>query len=82
MVVDPSAVIRLGEQVGAVISKVLDKLPTHDQKVLKSFAEFEMKYQEEIKRADNDYDDLVIYRARRSILLNTVVKKITEISKG
>lgn len=73
---DFTAIASLGTEVGKVINNIIDRLPTFEQKKMEEFVKFEKAYQEEILRADSDTDDLVLWRYRRELLLNTIVKEI------
>lgn len=74
-------VISLGKQVGKVLNKVLDQLPTHDQRIMKEFYKFNDRYQEEIARLDADHDDLILWKERKDELLNTIMKTLQEGNK-
>jgi len=74
-------ILKLGTEVAKVINAIVDRLPTYEQKKLNEFIEFENKYQEEIRRADGDTDDLIMWRYRRSLLLNTIIKEIVNAKK-
>ena len=78
---DFTTLVSLGTEVGKVINRVLDRLPSFEQKKFLEFVKFEKAYQEEILRADSDTDDLVLWRYRRELLLNTIVKEIVNAKK-
>ena len=75
---DPAAIIALATEVGKVINKVLDQLPTHDQRKMEEFYKFMDMYNQEVLRADRDTDDLVLWRMRKELLMNTVIKQLME----
>ena len=66
---DPNAIISLASEVAGVISKVLDKLPDHSQKVMKSFYEFLDEYETEVKKANADFDKILLMRQRKKLLM-------------
>lgn len=39
--------------------------------------EFLEKYEEEISRADADFDDLLLWDERKQLLLDTIIKEIS-----
>lgn len=79
---DFTTLIPLATEVGKVINNIVSRLPTYEQKKLEEFIKFEKKYQEEILRADSDTDDLVLWRYRRELLLNTIIKEIVNAKKS
>lgn len=69
-------IISIGKQVGTVLNKLLDQLPTHDQRKMDEFFKLLSRYKEEISRSDADFDDLLAYRERIGLLLDTVIGEI------
>lgn len=72
-------IIGIGKEVGKVLNKVLDQIPDSDQRTMNEFFKFENRYNEEIAREDADHDDLILWRERRKVLLDTILR---EINKG
>ena len=69
-------IVKLGTEVGKVLNKALDKLPDHDQRVMKEFFKFLDRYDEELVRADMDHDDLIVWKQRKDILNDTVIDQM------
>lgn len=69
-------ILSLGKQVSEVMGKILDQLPSHDQRVMKEFYKFIDRYNEEIAREDSDHDDLILWRERKELLINTILKEL------
>jgi len=74
--VDPATIIALGIEVAGVFNKLLAQLPDRDQKVVDEFYKFIDMYTTEIARADADHDDLIMWKDRKELLLDTVIKGI------
>jgi len=79
--VDPNAIVKLAEQAASAINGMIQRLPSREQKQLDAFFEFQDKYNEEITRNDSDFDDLMAWRERRLLLLETIIQKITRPGK-
>lgn len=75
---EASAIIKLAEEVGKVINKVLDQLPTHDQRKMNEFYKFMDTYYAEVARVDSDTDDIVTWKKRKDLLIETVIKQLME----
>lgn len=78
---EASAIIKIAEEVAGVINKVLDQLPTHDQRKMNEFYKFLDKYYTEVSRADGDTDDIVTWKKRKTLLTETIIKQIWEAKK-
>lgn len=76
MAVDPNSIIKLAEEVAKVINKVLDQLPTYEQRKMDEFYKFLDKYETEVARADSDTDDIVTWKKRKDLLMDTVIKNL------
>lgn len=70
------AIIALGTEAAGALKKVMDKLPDFEQRALKNFFEVQIEYNNEITRADADFDDLLAWRERIRLLNETVAKQI------
>lgn len=75
---EAKTIIALATEVASVISKVLDRLPSHNQKLMQEFYEFLDAYETELKKADADFDKIILMRQRKELLLNTVIKQLKE----
>ncbi|MFZ8934321.1 MAG: hypothetical protein ACO2ZP_10525 [Bacteriovoracaceae bacterium] len=75
---DAKTIVTLATEVASVISKVLDRLPTHEQKVMENFYKFMDEYETEIKKADADFDKILLMRQRKNLILNTIIKQLRE----
>ena len=69
-------IIKLGTQVGKVMNNIFDQLPTRDQRVMEEFFKFSDRYKEEIGREDADFDDLVIWKDRKELLMETIINSL------
>jgi len=79
--VDVNAIIKIAEQGALAFNKVIDQFPTKEQRALNEFFKFVDKYKEEVSRADSDFDDLISWRERKLLLLETFISKVTNPSK-
>lgn len=69
-------VIALGTSVGTLLNNIFDQLPTHQQRVMEEFFEFSDRYKLEIARDDADFDDLVIWKDRKELLMETIINSL------
>jgi len=77
---DSTSIIALATEVAGVINKVIDRLPTYEQKQMEELFKFLDMYEQEVKREDADFDDILIWRNRKRLLLETVIEKISRSS--
>lgn len=61
-------ILATGKIAGEVISKLLDKLPDDEQRALRKYFKFLDKFNEEISRADGDFDTILAYHERKKAL--------------
>ena len=76
--VTSTALIKLGDTVAKVFLEVLRKTPSYEQKKMDKFFEFMNTYEVEVKRANRDHDDLIVWRVRKKLLVDTFLSKILE----
>ena len=63
-----SEYIALGKEAGKIINRVLDQIPTDEQRALRKYFKFLDVYQSEISREDSDHDYLLTLRERKKAL--------------
>lgn len=69
-------ILAAGKIAGEVMSKVLDKLPDDEQKVLRKYFSFLDKFNEEISRQDGDFDTILAYHERKKALEGSFIGAI------
>ena len=74
---EAAAIIALGTEVAEIFNKAISLLPDAEQRKLNNYFDFKDKLNEEITRADADFDDLLAWRSRDNLLQQTIVAKIT-----
>lgn len=81
MALSAAAIIALGTNAAKALSKVMDKLPNHEQRALREFFEVQIEYNKEVTRIDADYDNLLAWRNNIKLLNETVAREIAESRK-
>lgn len=71
---ETAKIIELASEVSKVLNNILNRLPTYDQKKMEEFFKFLDYYETEVKKADVDFDKLVLLRQRKNLLIDTIVK--------
>ena len=71
---DSASIITLGTEVAKVLNNILSNMPTYEQKKMENFFEFLDFYETEVKKADADFDRLVLLRQRKNLLIDTIIK--------
>lgn len=74
---EAAAIIALATEVAGVINKIVDRLPTYEQKKMEELFKFLDVYETEVKREDADFDDLIVWRNRKRLLIETIIEKIS-----
>ena len=69
-------ILAAGKIAGEIMSKVLDKLPDDEQKVLRKYFAFLDKFNEEISRQDGDFDTILAYHERKEALEGSFIGAI------
>lgn len=67
-------ILAVGKLAGEVLNKLLDKMPNHDQKIMKKYFEFLEVYNSEITRENADFDYMLEMRERNNLLISTMLK--------
>lgn len=69
-------IIAVGKVAGEVVSKLLDKLPSDEQRALRKYFKFLDKFNEEISREDGDFDTILAYHERKKALEGSFINEI------
>ncbi|MFZ8933693.1 MAG: hypothetical protein ACO2ZP_07335 [Bacteriovoracaceae bacterium] len=75
---ETKTIITLATEVAGVISKILDRLPSHEQKKMDAFFHFMDAYESELKMANADFDRIILMRQRKDLLIDTIIKQLKE----
>lgn len=67
-------IIKLASEIAQLLNNVIGKLPDYDQKKMEEFYKFLDYYETEVKKADSDFDKLVLLRQRKNLLIDTIIK--------
>ena len=73
---EAQTIITLATEVAGVINKVLDKMPSYDQKKAEELYAFLDLYEKEVTRADADFDDLLLWSNRKDLFYRTIIESI------
>lgn len=76
MALTAAAIVALGTEAAKALKSVMDKLPSEEQEALQRFFDAQIEYNQEVTRADADYDDLLHWRERIRLLNETVAKQV------
>jgi len=75
---EPSAIISLAQEIGKVLNNILERIPTHEQRKMDEFYKFLDMYNQEVAREDRDHDDIVTWKKRKDLLIETIIKQLME----
>lgn len=73
---ESASIITLAAEVAGVINKVIDRLPTYDQKKMEDLYKFLDLYETEVTREDADFDDLLLWNNRKRLFYETIIEQI------
>jgi len=73
---ETATIIKLATEVAGVLNKLLSNMPTQEQKRMDSFFKFLDAYETELKKADADFDRILLMRQRKELLLDTVIEQL------
>jgi hypothetical protein len=73
---ETATIITLATEVAGVINKLLSNMPTQEQKSMDAFFKFLDSYETELKKADADFDRILLMRQRKELLLDTVIQQL------
>lgn len=79
---DTTAIIKLGAEAAEAFNLLVKQLPSSEQRQLRKFYDFLSEYQKEVTREDNDFDDLIAWRERKLLMLETFMENIVTPGKG
>jgi len=75
---DFATIVKIGQEAASAINKALDKIPDADQRKLDDFFKFYDGFTQESNRIDSDHDTMMLYKERKEILTDTVLRGIYE----
>ena len=76
MAIDPASIITLASEAAGAFNGIVKRLPTKEERQLRKFYEFLDTYYREVTREDSDFDDVLSWKERKKLMLETFLKKI------
>lgn len=73
---ETATIIKLATEVAGVLNKLLSNMPTQEQVKMEAFFKFLDAYETELKKADADFDRILLMRQRKELLLDTVIEQL------